>query len=155
MVETSAATVDRNFAVVIDDDDKIRQFLEATLTRLGMKVATFRTAGEALAATDRGRPGVIFLDVALLQSDAIDVLRGLGKRRYGGVVQLMSGGRPALLDAVERIGVRHGIRLATPLHKPLARETIAQSIEGLRDQVDPVASAEASAPPPASERSSA
>jgi hypothetical protein len=71
------------------------------------------------------------LDVALLQSDAIDVLRGLGERRYGGTVQLMSGGRPSLLEAVRRIGVRHGIKLATPLNKPFAREAITQIVKNL------------------------
>jgi hypothetical protein len=65
----------------------------------------------------------------LLRSDAIDVLRGLGKRRYGGTVQLMSGGKPSLLQAVQRIGLRHGINLATPLNKPFTRDTIARTVE--------------------------
>jgi hypothetical protein len=61
------------------------------------------------------------------------VLRGLGERRYGGTVQLMSGGRPSLLEAVQRIGVRHGIKVAAaPLNKPFAREAIAQIVASLR-----------------------
>jgi two-component system, OmpR family, response regulator len=120
-----------HLALVIDDDAKMRHFIETTLTQLGVRVAAFQTAPEALAALDAGYPAVIFLDVALLRSDAIDVLRGLGERRYGGLVQLMSGGRPLLLEAIQRIGVRHGIRLAPPLNKPFAREAIGQLIENL------------------------
>jgi DNA-binding NtrC family response regulator len=123
--------VKAQLALVIDDDAALRQFIEAALTHLGMKVATFDMAKDALASLDHAHPAVIFLDVALLRSDAIDVLRGLGERRYGGIVQLMSGGRPSLLQAVKRIGVRHGLRLATPLNKPFARETIAQLVESL------------------------
>lgn len=52
---------------------------------------------------------MIFLDVALINSDAIDVLNGLGKRKYRGLVHLMSGGRAALLEAVQRLGVRNGV----------------------------------------------
>jgi hypothetical protein len=50
-----------------------------------------------------------------LRSDAIDVLRALGERYHGGVVQLMSGGRPSLLEAVARTACgtawacRHGL----------------------------------------------
>jgi len=133
MGETGTACVaaDPRLAVVIDDDIKVRQFIEATLMQLGLKVASFDMAQDALAAIDGGHPAVIFLDVALLRSDAIDVLRGLGARRYGGTVQLMSGGRPALLEAVQRIGARHGIRLAAPLNKPFAREAVTQVIASL------------------------
>ncbi len=130
--DASTITVDPNLALVIDDDDKIRDFIGTTLVKSGMKVATFEMAKEALASLDAGHPSVIFLDVALLRSDAIDVLRGLGERHYGGVVQLMSGGRQMLLEAVQRIGVRHGIRLAEPINKPVAREVITQLIESLR-----------------------
>jgi DNA-binding NtrC family response regulator len=124
--------IDPHLALVIDDDAKLRQFIETTLTQLGMKVAAFEIAKDALRSLDDGHPAVIFLDVALLRSDAIDVLRGLGERQYRGTVQLMSGGRPSLLEAVARIGARHGIKLAAPLNKPFANEAIAQIVASLR-----------------------
>ena len=129
--DAACIAVDPNLAVIIDDDAKVRDFIAAALLQLGMQVASFQSGQEALASLDDVQPAVIFLDVALLQSDAIDVLRGLGERRYGGVVQLMSGGRPSLLEAIQRIGVRHGIKQAPPLNKPLAREVIAQLIANL------------------------
>jgi two-component system, OmpR family, response regulator len=130
--EAAGVPVDPGLAIVIDDDAEIRQFIESTLAQLGLKAASFDMAREALAAIDGGHPAIIFLDVALLRSDAIDVLRGLGQRRFAGIVQLMSGGRLALLEAVQRIGVRHGIRLATPLNKPLTHEAIVRVIGSLR-----------------------
>jgi len=126
---SSYTTVDPHLAFVIDDDASVRSSIEAVLAQLRMKAASFQMAKEALASLDAGHhPAIIFLDVALLRSDAIDVLRGLGERHYGGVVQLMSGGRQALIEAVQRIGVRHGIRLAAPLHKPFEREAIMQAL---------------------------
>jgi DNA-binding NtrC family response regulator len=119
-------------AVVIDDDASIRDLIDATVTALGMKMAGYVTAKPALAAIDTCHPAIIFLDVALLNSDAIDVIRGLSERHYGGIVQLMSGGRPSLLEAIGRIGVRHRMRLAPPLNKPFRREAIVQVIEKLR-----------------------
>lgn len=124
--------IDMNLVVVIDDDAEVRRRIGTAVTQAGMTVAAFLTAKEALASIDNGHPGLIFLDVALLQSDAIDVLRGLGERRYGGTVQLMSGGRQSLLEAVQRIGTRHGIKLLPPLNKPFAQEAIVEVIEHLR-----------------------
>jgi DNA-binding NtrC family response regulator len=138
MSATDAARVaDPQLAYVIDDDAGMRQFISTTLCQLGMTVATFQDGKEALASLDGVHPAVIFLDVALLQSDALDVIRGLGALRYGGMVQLMSGGRPSLLDAVRRIGVRHNMRLATPLQKPFEREAIVHLVNSLRaDETD-------------------
>jgi DNA-binding NtrC family response regulator len=133
MIATSAAciSVDPRLAVVIDDDDEVQRIIATTVTALGMTVQSFEAAKEAFAAIDLSHPAIVFLDVALLRSDAIDVLRGLGERHYGGVVQLMSGGRASLLEAVARIGVRHGLRLPAPLGKPVTREAIAQVVATL------------------------
>jgi len=121
MIATNAdcITIDPQFAVIIDDDDEMQRFIATALTPLGMRV---EAAKEAFAAIDACHPAIIFLDIALFRSDAIDVLRGLGKRRYGGIVQLMSGGRASLLESVQRIGLREGLKLSAPLNKPFAGE---------------------------------
>jgi hypothetical protein len=74
---------------------------------------------------------VIFLDIALEQSDAIDVLRGLSEKRYTGIAQLMSGGRLPLLEAVQRIGARYGLVLRPALQKPLGGEDLRRAIVDL------------------------
>jgi DNA-binding NtrC family response regulator len=131
-ISADSITIDETLAVIIDDDRKMQSFITAALTPLGMRVESFEAAKEAFAALSLRHPAVIFLDIALLRSDAIDVLRGLGEQRYAGVVQLMSGGRPSLLDAVQRIGVRAGVKLSAPLCKPFARAAVVQVIEELR-----------------------
>ena len=130
MLETPApwATSDQHLALVIDDDARVHEFVAATLAEHGIRVGSFQTAKTALEAVDGTAPTVIFLDVALLESDAIDVLNGLGKRNYRGVVHLMSGGRVALLEAVQRLGVRNGVTLGPHLTKPVSREAIVQVI---------------------------
>jgi DNA-binding NtrC family response regulator len=126
MIETTCSVTTAPLAFVIDDEVRICEFVATTLAEHGIPSDSFQTAKTALAALESKRPDVIFLDVALSQSDAIDVLRGLGKARYDGVVQLMSGGTPSLLAAIRRIGVREGIALGEPLRKPVTREAIVQ-----------------------------
>jgi DNA-binding NtrC family response regulator len=129
--ESAGIAADRPLAFVIDDDTRICQFIAATLMEHGIEAATFQTAKPALAAIEQRPPVVVFCDVALLQSDAIDVLRGLGAMRYRGVVQLMSGGNPSLLQAVQRIGVRAGVTVGLPLRKPVTREAIVNVLASL------------------------
>jgi two-component system nitrogen regulation response regulator NtrX len=116
------------FAVVIDDEKAICQLVAGVLAGLGMESSTYQTASPAIASFDQRRPDIIFLDIALEQSDAIDVIKGLGEKHYTGIVQLMSGGRLPLLEAVQRIGARNGLLLRTPLQKPIRAETIRDVI---------------------------
>jgi FixJ family two-component response regulator len=126
---TAGAPLDR-FAFVVDDNDSICRVMAMTLATLGIESETFHTAKDALAALGRRRPAVIFLDVALSQSDAIDVVHGLDAQRYDGVVHLMSG-NPSLIEAVQRIGIRKGVTFGVPMPKPFRRETIVAIVEGL------------------------
>jgi DNA-binding NtrC family response regulator len=112
------------FALVVDDQEDICRLVARTLAELGIESTSFATAKSAIASLDRRRPAIIFLDIALAESDAIDVIKGLSEKQYTGIVQLMSGSRPALLEAIHRIGQRHGLELRPPLWKPVEADAI-------------------------------
>ncbi len=114
-------------AFVVDDEKGICLFVGKTLERLGFAVDTFSNAKDALAALDRREPKIIFLDIALEQSDAIDVIKGLGEQHYAGVIQLMSG-NPWLLDAIQRLAKRDRLNMRPPLCKRFKGEAIRQVI---------------------------
>jgi EAL domain-containing protein (putative c-di-GMP-specific phosphodiesterase class I) len=115
-------------AFVVDDEDGICKLIAMTLATMGVEAEKFHNAQDAVAALDRHLPAIIFLDVALLRSDAVDVIRGLGERGYGGIVQLMSGSNADLLEDVRRVGARHGLDMRPPLSKPFRTEAIRQII---------------------------
>jgi EAL domain-containing protein (putative c-di-GMP-specific phosphodiesterase class I) len=121
--EGSSSPVD---AFVIDDEVGICKFIALTLESLGLRSESYHTATHAIAALERGHPDIVFLDLALEGSDAIEVLRMFGEKRYSGVVQLMSGTSPGLLDDVRRIGARHGLNMRAPLEKPFRGDVIRQ-----------------------------
>jgi DNA-binding NtrC family response regulator len=115
-------------AFVIEDDEATCRLIATALAPLGIESATFATARAALAALNERTPAIIFLDIALHQSDAIDVIKGLNDRRYGGIVQVISGQRPWLLGAVQRTGLRHDLTLLPPMLKPVRPEMISKAI---------------------------
>ncbi|MGP0090661.1 MAG: response regulator [Xanthobacteraceae bacterium] len=111
-------------ALVIDDQEEICRLVASTLAELGIESIAFQTAEPAIASLDQRRPAIIFLDIALSQSDAIDVIKGLSEKNYTGLVQLMSGGRPSLIEAIRRIATRYGLALCPPLQKPVKADAI-------------------------------
>jgi CheY-like chemotaxis protein len=63
-------------AFVVDDEDGVCKVITMTLAAMGVESEAFHRASDAVAALDRQLPAIIFLDVALEKSDAIDVIRG-------------------------------------------------------------------------------
>jgi len=118
------------YVLIIDDQKEISQLIADALARVGVDSASYATAKPALSSLDQRRPDLIFLDVALEQSDAIDVIKGLAEKHYTGIVQLMSGGRLPLIEAVQRIGARHGLVLRPALQKPFRGDDLQRAIVG-------------------------
>jgi DNA-binding NtrC family response regulator len=120
-----------SFAFIIDDELDICQLVATTLSKLGIESATFSAAKPALATLYQRWPVIIFLDIALDQSDAYDVIRGLSEKRYGGTIQLMSGGKPWLLKSIQGLATRYALTLSPPLQKPFQGDAIRAVIERL------------------------
>ena len=88
----------------------------------------FASTDEVLNACDRIAPDVVFLDIALHDFDAIDVVRALGNDGYRGAVQLVSG-HHSLLDTVQRIGEGTGLTMLEPVRKPFRASEIRRVAE--------------------------
>jgi CheY-like chemotaxis protein len=73
-------------------------------------------------------PDLLFLDVALQGSDAIDVVRALREQCFRGAVQLVSG-HHGLLEHIKRVGERYGLRMLAPVHKPFRAGQIEQIVD--------------------------
>jgi len=119
------------FVLIIDDQEEVCRAVATALAGVGVESDAYATAKPAIASLDERRPDVVFLDVALEQSDAIDVIKGLSEKHYTGTVQLMSSGRLPLLEAVQRIGARYGLVVRPALHKPFRGEDLHQAIVSL------------------------
>ena len=104
--------------LVIEDEPGIRKVLYAALGACDLDLGGFGSAQELLDAWRPEHPDIIFLDIALDRSDAVDVIRALATRKYRGAVQLMSGRDRTLLEQVRHVGDQHGLTMLPPLQKP-------------------------------------
>lgn len=67
--------MERKRILVVDDEKKIVEVLQAYLEREGLVVASAGTVGDALKAIDRLKPDMLILDVTLPDGSGFDVLR--------------------------------------------------------------------------------
>ena len=114
--------------VVVEDDAAVRAAIALALRDFHVETGNFASTSEVLKACDRNAPDVVFLDIALGEFDAIDVIRALGNDGYRGAIQLVSG-HHSLLDTVQRIGERSGLRMLEPVLKPFRASDIRRVAE--------------------------
>lgn len=113
---------------VVDDEPGIQNIIAAAAEGFGFQVERFRSAAKALAALETTKPSLLFLDVSLEGSDAIDVIRGLGEAGFRGAVQLMSGKDPVTLSEVKLVGERHNLVMLPALQKPFRLEAVRRIV---------------------------
>ncbi len=88
------------------------------LSLVGIAAQQFTDPVAFLVEIKRSQPPLVILDLALGQSDAVDVIRKLDVLKYSGMVLLISGRDEATLAEIERIGRSHGLWMAPSLRKP-------------------------------------
>jgi EAL domain-containing protein (putative c-di-GMP-specific phosphodiesterase class I)/CheY-like chemotaxis protein len=105
-------------ALVLDDEPQIGTMVCKVLALVGITARHFTDPIAFIIEIKRSRPPLIILDLALGQSDAVEVIRKLDVLKFSGMVLLISGRDEATLAEIERIGRSHGLWMAPSLRKP-------------------------------------
>src|SRR5580700_9302015 len=102
-------------AFVLDDDPRILAIVCQILVSIGFVAQQFATPAALYEELKNVSPELIVLDLALGQSDAIEVIRDLEALHYKGKVLLISGRGEATLSEIQRIGEDHGLIMVPAL----------------------------------------
>lgn len=105
-------------AYVLDDEAQIAAFVCNVLRANGFDAQPFATPVALFVESKKALPDLIVLDLALGQSDAIEVIRYLETMKFRGRVLLISGRDAAVLADIERIGTDRGLDMLPYLQKP-------------------------------------
>jgi EAL domain-containing protein (putative c-di-GMP-specific phosphodiesterase class I) len=115
--------------MIVEDEPGIRAIILRVLKGYGLAAVEFAGVDDALTSMTGESPKVIFLDVSLEGSDAVDAIRGLAERKFGGAVQLISGRGSVLLEQINKIGERNGLRMRPPIPKPFSSDAIRRVVQ--------------------------
>lgn len=131
--EAASATSTRTpLCYVIDEESSIRHFLSLILHGSGIDTVEFPDSAAFRKGLAERKPDLVFLDVGLESGEAIESLIALGKRGYGGYVQLMSLRGAAVLEHVKTIGEQNKLVMLPPLKKPFETTAIVEIMQSLK-----------------------
>jgi EAL domain-containing protein (putative c-di-GMP-specific phosphodiesterase class I)/ActR/RegA family two-component response regulator len=103
---------------VVDDDARANATICQLLATLGIVPQGFTGVLPFLAGAKAEPPDVVVLDLALGESDAVEVIRQLDIVGFAGKVLLISGRDEATLGEIRQVGLAHGLAMLPTLRKP-------------------------------------
>jgi EAL domain-containing protein (putative c-di-GMP-specific phosphodiesterase class I) len=115
-------------AYVLDDEVRIGVLVCQFLTACGYDAREFANPAPFFTETRMQTPALVVLDLALGESDAVDVIRHLEILKYKGSVLLISGRDETILHEVELVGKAHGLAMLPPLQKPFRLANLKNSL---------------------------
>jgi EAL domain-containing protein (putative c-di-GMP-specific phosphodiesterase class I) len=96
------------------------------VAEVGLTARHFQDEIAFLTTVKRAPPDVIFLDLALGHTDAVEMLHRLATIKYAGSVALMSGRDSQTLAEVRKIGLGCNLAMLPTLHKPFLLADLEQ-----------------------------
>jgi FixJ family two-component response regulator len=116
-------------AFVLDDEARLGVAICKVLAGIGIETRQFVDPAAFLSELESCNPDLIILDLALGQSDAIEVIHRLEDRNFKGRVMLISGRDIGTLLRVEQVGKAHGLSMLPSLPKPFRIADIRSCLE--------------------------
>ncbi|HVX99718.1 MAG TPA: EAL domain-containing response regulator [Pseudorhodoplanes sp.] len=126
---------------VIDEEPSMRHFVSLIMQGSGIDTEEFAEGRAVRAALTRRMPDLIFCNVSLEAGDAIETITALGRRGYGGPVQLMSNRGSAVLENIKSIGEQNKLNMLPVLKKPFETSAIQKIIQDLKLGMPPAVAA--------------
>ena len=116
-------TAAKRHVLIADDDELVRESLEAALSRQGVRVGTAADGREALAYLEGQQPDSVILDLFMPDKDGLEILREIRALAPDIAVLIISGGGSdekflQYLEMAEKLGADAVIR------KPFALDAL-------------------------------
>ena len=124
-------SVNRNssqHAYVFDDEPEIGRLVCQMLVANGFAARQFSGASPFLAKIKTAPPELIVLDLALGQTDAVEIIQQLEDLEYSGKLLLISGRYESALATIRDIGMSHGLAMLRPLQKPFGANDLRRRL---------------------------
>jgi EAL domain-containing protein (putative c-di-GMP-specific phosphodiesterase class I)/ActR/RegA family two-component response regulator len=125
----SAPTNASKLAYVLDDETEVGKVVCQVLLVTGHMPRQFTTPHPFLVEIKSTPPDLVVLDLALGQTDAVEIIRQLEVLKYTGKVLLISGRDESLLNKIKAIGCSRGLAMLPPLQKPFRAHQLRASVE--------------------------
>lgn len=120
--------------LIVDDDPEVGAFVQKVAESLGYDFS-FTDSADAFRMRYRSfRPDVVILDLAMPDSDGIELLRFLAEEDCRSSVLLMSGLDASMREAALHLGTARGLRMEGSIPKPVRASTLRSLLAALDER---------------------
>ncbi len=117
---------------IVDEESSIRQFLSLVLHGAGVDAVEFADGNAMRAAAAKRTPDLVFLNISLESTDAIESVLALARNAFNGSIQLMSNRGSAVLEHVKNIGIQNRLAMLPVLKKPFETDAVLKVLQQLK-----------------------
>lgn len=123
----------RTRIVAVDDDRRILRLLKRTCENVGYEVHSVLDAEYFESSFRAFEPSLVFLDLNMHRIDGVALLRFIAEERSDTSVIVTSGVDECLLDDAQSLGLSLGLRMLTPIRKPLMVSDVRRRLDAFRN----------------------
>lgn len=105
--------------LLIDDDPEFGDFVRRVAETCGFEVHVMQEPKSFIANYEQLAPDLIALDLAMPETDGIELLRFLAAQGCHVPVLIVSGFDERLIETARRLGTERGLRMAGVVAKPV------------------------------------
>jgi CheY-like chemotaxis protein len=110
--------------LLIDDDQGMHELIRRVAEGCGYEVKATSKPGEFLDLVQKFDPDLIGLDIAMPDTDGIELIKSLAGAKCRAGVLIVSGLMPPFPDAAERLGQARGLNMVGTVSKPFRIEEL-------------------------------
>jgi EAL domain-containing protein (putative c-di-GMP-specific phosphodiesterase class I) len=129
---TSPARTGTPLCFLVDEEPSIRHFLSLVMHGSGIDTIEFADGAALRETLAHKKPDLVFHDISLESSDAIESVLALGKHGFRGPMQLTSNRGSAVLEHIKAIGVQHALHMLPVLKKPFETDAVVKVISQVK-----------------------
>ena len=123
---------------MVDDDPQVTRLVARVGESAGFTVDVATNAGEAWGALE-AEPRLLLLDLNLPEVDGLEMLRALAVRGCAARIHVFSGADARVVGTAHRLGLELGLRMGTPLAKPVELEALRSLLVRVGSEAPPAA----------------
>lgn len=122
--------------LIMDDEIELGRFVGRVAESVGYEVKIAARAQEFKDAISGWKPSVVVLDLAMPDTDGLELLRWMASENCKSHIIIMSGYDGRVIEAARRIGQERGLDIGFSLNKPMRVQDLTERFNELKKKAE-------------------